>query len=295
MATDLTLEHAIAALAARQHGHVTRWQLLELGLGTNAISYRARLGRLHPVYPGVYAVGHRRTHPIDRAHAAVIACGPNAVLSHRSAASLWGFLARWEEPFEVTVAVHQRPKGIRVHRCRLTGADRRHQPGIPVTSPGRTVLDCAPRVRNPIRFVNDALHSSWLTERQLIEAIERHPRASLVRAIVLGQPGVTRSVLEDRFVAFCKRHGLPEPEINAPVNGREADAFFRPERVIVELDSHEFHRDRSTFELDREKDADAAAHGLLTVRVTDERMTKDPRREARRPATILKARRPPPA
>jgi very-short-patch-repair endonuclease len=282
----------MAGLAARQHGYVTRQQLLALGLGPEAIKYRLRTGRLHRIYPGVYAVGHSRLHPVDRSMAAVLACGRGAVLSHASAASLWGFFRRWEQPFEVTIVGDRRPKAIRVHYCRLARADKTHQLGVPVTSPGRTVIDSASRVRNPIRLVNDALHSPWLTESQLIEAIERHPRASLVRAIVLGQPGVTRSELEDRFVAFCQKHRLPQPEINAVVDGREVDAFFREERVIVELDSYAFHSDRTTFERDRQKDAEAAAKGLTTVRLTDERMRREPDQEAARLRTILKGRRP---
>src|SRR5437588_2802942 len=138
----LPIEKAIATTAAQQHGHVTRQQLLSLGLGEKAVTYRVRSGRLHRIHPGIYAVGHRRLHPLDRSHAAVLACGPGAVLSHVSAASLWGFFKRWEEPFEVTVAANRRPKSIRVHRCALTPADKARQLGIPVTSPARTVLDC---------------------------------------------------------------------------------------------------------------------------------------------------------
>src|SRR6516164_3980369 len=125
MEPNLTIDQAIAGLAADQRGHVARWQLLNLGLGPKAIAYRVRTGRLHPVFRGVYAVGHRRPHPTDRSMAAVLACGPDAVLSHGSAASLWGFFKHLEEPFEVTVARHRRPKEIRTHRCQLTRADRR--------------------------------------------------------------------------------------------------------------------------------------------------------------------------
>jgi very-short-patch-repair endonuclease len=108
---------------------------------------------------------------------------------------------------------------------------------------------------------------------------------------VLGQRGVTRSELEDRFVAFCRRHGLPQPDINVIVEGREVDAFFKTEGLILELDSYAFHSDRTTFELDRQKDAEAAAKGLMTVRLTDERMKREPEQEAARLRTILKARR----
>ena len=288
MDDDLTLEKAIADVAARQRGHIARSQLLELGLGPAAIQYRIRIGRLIPVYRGVYAVGHRRPHPIDRSMAAVLACGPGAVLSHGSAAALWGFFTRWDEPFEVNVARNRTPKAITVHRCRLSRADRRRQLGVPVTSPARTVLDCAPRLRNLPRFVNDALLSPWLTEDQLAAALAHHPRANLVRPILFDGRGITRSDLEDKFVAFCERFGIKLPELNVIVNGREVDAFFREEGVIVELDSWQFHKDRAAFERDRDKDADATADGLATVRITHERLTEQ---EAIRLKAILVARR----
>jgi hypothetical protein len=288
MHPDLPIDHAIAGLAAKQRGHLSRHQLLALGLGPEAIKYRLRTGRLHKVYLGVYAVGHRRPHPMDRAMAAVLACGPGAVLSHSSAASLWGFFKYWDEPFEVTLGVNRRPKEIRVHHCHLTPADRTRQEGIPVTSPGRTLLDCAPKVANPTRLVNDALHSPWLTESQLVEASERHSRGRLVRRILFGQAGLTRSELEDKFVAFCKRFGIKLPELNVPMNGRVVDAFFREEGVIIELDGYDFHKDRATFERDRDKDAEAIAGGLITVRITESRLTQQ---EACRLTRILESRR----
>jgi very-short-patch-repair endonuclease len=231
---------------------------------------------------------------MDRAMAAVLACGPGAVLSHGSAAALWGFFKRWDEPFEVTVARDRRPRDIRVHRCQLTPADKKRQLGIPVTSPARTVLDCAPRVRNIDRFVKDALLSPWLKEGQLSDAIRRHPQhpaASRVRHAAFGAPGMTHSDLEDRFVAFLTRFGIKMPELQFPMDGRVLDAFFPEEGVIIELDSWQFHRDRATFERDREKDALAAANGLVTVRITDERLEQAAEREARRLQKILEARR----
>ncbi len=284
------IERAIAQLAAKQRGFVTRWQLLGLGLGVDAIKYRLRIGRLHRVFPGVYAVGHRRDAPMDLAMAAVLACGEGAVLSHLSAASLWGFIAGWRRPFEVIAVMDRRPPGIKVHRSSLTAADKRRHWGIPVTSPGRTVLDCAPhRSGASRRFVNDARLSKWMTDNQLAEAIERHPRhpgARLVRPVL--DDGITRSPLEDKFVAFIKRFDLPMPELNFPLNGRILDAFYPDEGVIIELDSWQFHKDRQTFERDRDKDAEAKAGGLDTVRITDSRMNE---REAVRLKTILASRR----
>jgi hypothetical protein len=291
------LDQLIAALGARQRGHVTRRQLLELGLTQNMINYRIRIGRLHVVYPGVYAVGHRRRAPIDLAAAAVLACGPGAVLSDFSAAAVWGFVKRWPGQPQVSVTRERRPRGIRVHRrLDLPQAEKTREKGIPVTTPARTVLDCAPRLEGPrlTRFVNDALLSLFLHRSELNDIVEchpKHPGTSRLGQFVGHKGGPTRSELEDTFVAFCERHDLPRPETNVHLDGREVDAFFREERVIVEIDSYEFHSDRTTFERDREKDADAAAKGLVTVRITDERMKAAPYKEAARLRAILKDRR----
>jgi hypothetical protein len=291
------IDRAIAALAARQQGYVTRRQLLALGLTANMINYRLRLGRLHRIHPGVYAVGHPRRAPVELAAAAVLAGGPGAVLSDFSAAALWGFVKRWPEQPEVSVSRQRRPEGIRVRRRRsLTRKEKTRQLGIPVTTPARTVLDCAPSLKGQrlTRFVNDALLSLFLHRGQLLDVLERHakhPGAAPLRPLLERKGGPTRSELEDHFVAFCERHELPHPEINVILDGREVDAFFRTERVIVELDGYEFHSDRTTFERDREKDAEAAARGLVTVRLTDERMKQIPEREAARLRAILAARR----
>ena len=106
----------MATLAARQRGHVTREQLFDLGIGNDR--RRLKAGQLHRVYPGVYPVGHPRRAPVDRAAAAVLACGPGGVLSHFSAAALWGWVRDWREPFEVTVPTDRRPKDIRIHLSR---------------------------------------------------------------------------------------------------------------------------------------------------------------------------------
>lgn len=294
MATAIDI--SIALLARRQHGHIARWQLLELGLTDDAIAYRLRIGRLHRVYPGVYAVGHLRPDPRDRAHAAVLACGPGAVLSHSSAAALWGFAKQWVEPFEVAVEAHRRPKQIVTHRLRaMVAADKTVQEGIPVTTPARTVLDHVPSVpdRRLQRFLNDALNSLFLTEGALAEVLERnslHPATKSLSRFVTETPGRTRSPLEDLFVDFIIRFGLPMPELNFPINGRVLDGYYRDEGLIIELDGHDSHRHRTTFELDREKDAEALAAGLSTVRITEQRLEHAPEHEAARLRAILAAR-----
>jgi hypothetical protein len=294
---EALVELRIAALAKRQRGYVTRPQLFKFGLGKRAIEYRTRTGRLIPVYAGVYAVGHLPALAQDRALGALLACGNDAVLSHSTAATAWGIFKRWEMPFEVIAPTVRRRKGIKVHRATLERADIRTQIGLRVTSAARTMLDVAPRFADKglRRAVADQRRAGYLTLEQLADLLERFPRAPGARRLLplLDAPrgGPTRSELEDRFIALCRRFGLPEPEINVWVAGREVDAWVPTERVIVELDGRAFHSDPASYEADRDNDVTALTFGIPTVRITDIRMTETPEREAARLRTILERRR----
>jgi hypothetical protein len=291
------LDRLIAALAAKQHGYITRAQLLAMGMGRRAIQSWIATGRLIPVYAGVYAVGTVNRTPVARAMAAVLACGEHALLSHGSAASLWGFNKHWDTPFEVTVQAKRSRPGIRVHRSTaLTRRDLDRQLGIPVTSPARTALDIAPGLTDTrlTRVVNDGRHARLLNLDDLGDVVARNPRhpgAKRLRPFVETSLGPSRSELEDDFQAFAQRYGLPTPITNTYVFGHEVDVLFLEERVIVEVDSWEFHRFRSNFEGDRDRDADFLAGGYVTIRITAERMKHTPEREARRLHKILSDRR----
>ena len=139
---DTPLEAAVAGLAARQHGVVTLTQLERLGLSASAVAKRCRAGRLHRVYRGVYSVGHPVLTREGRLMAAALACGPGAVLSHRSAAEVWGLLpaAGW---VEVTAAARRRHRGVRAHRGNPTDDERDTRHRLPVTTPARTIVDLA--------------------------------------------------------------------------------------------------------------------------------------------------------
>ena len=292
------IDKTIAALARKQHGYIKRSQLLELGLTARAIDYRIQVGQLIPVYAGVYAVGHIPLGQEARAHAAVLACGDGAVLSHGSAAALWKYVKHWPRHFEVIATWDRRRQGIKVHRTKtLTRRDITRQLGVPVTSPARTVFDMATRFKTDAaltRFVNDArltytFHLGSLAE--LLARHQRHPATKRLMPLVQARAGMTRSELEDLFVDFARRYGLPQPTINARRGRREPDILFPEERVIVEIDSWEFHGDRASFERDRDRDADHLADDLLTVRVTEGRLKGSPDREAARLHKILRARR----
>ena len=290
-----TIDKRISELARRQRGYVTRGQLLKLGLGAQAVKHRVRSGRLIPVYTGVYAVGHRPALPQDRGKGALLACGPKAVLSHGSAATLYGIYRRWDTPFEVTVPTARHRKGIRIHRARLTRDDIRIELGLRVTSPARTLLDMAPRLTDKQlrRAFNGLRLSHQLRPEHLADTLRRFPRAPGARRLeplARTRRGATRSSLEDKFGDFCDRHGLPEPLLNERIGGREVDALFPEERVIVELDGYEVHSGRVSFEDDRDRDASMLALGFSTVRVTEERIDKAPGREAARLKAILARR-----
>jgi very-short-patch-repair endonuclease len=288
-----SIQTAIAALAAKQQNNITRDQLLALGMGAKAIDYRTRTGRYFRVHKCVYSLGHPPQTPHQKAAAAVLASGPGAALSHGSAMALWGFWKRWPASFDVTVTRDRRPKGITVHLSRtLHRRDVTTHYGIRATTPARTLHDRAPNLSDAAlaRAVNDALLSPYLTRSQLAEFLARHPNRRL-QPFVETTDGPTRSQFEDAFLAFCENHDLPRPRINTIVAGREVDAYFEAERLIVELDGWDFHSSRLSFEDDRARDANALASGIATLRITWERMTETPGREAARLHKILQGRR----
>ncbi len=294
---DPNLHRRILALAIRQHGNVTRRQLLSLGLGAEAIKHRVRAGFLHPVHAGVYAVGRPPVTALETAAAAVLACGAGAALSHRSALALWGFTDRWPTSFDVAVPGDCRRSRITIHRQRgLQPWDVRVHVGIRVTSPAWTLVDCAPRLsdRRLARVVNDALRSKHLKRWQLAEVAARRrtrPGVQRLRPFIDATDGPTRSEFEDAFSEFCRRFKLPRPQLNTIVAGREVDAYFEAEKLIVELDGWKYHSSRDSFESDRDHDATALAHGIGTVRITWKRMLGQPELEAQRLLRILARRR----
>jgi hypothetical protein len=282
-------------IAGRQYRNITRQQLLGLGLSRDAIGRRVRKGALYRVHPGVYSVGGPPVTALERAYAAILAAGPNALLSHSSAMTLWGFYKRWDAPFEVTTPCDRRPKGITVHLSRtLATPDRDRQLGIPVTSPARTTLDIAPRLNDRLqRTVDGALLTPFLSRALLAEAIELHPGhpgTKLILPFITTADGPSRSGWEISFPDWACAVLGSRPIRNARVNGREVDNYFPEAWLIVELDSWEFHQTRTAFEDDRERDTDNLVHDIETMRLTWNRYYGAPQREADR-LKLIYARR----
>ena len=273
-------DRLIAELASRQHGVVARRQLLDLGLRPTAIRRRLRLGRLHRLHAGVYLVGHRAIRRGTREMAAVLACGPAAVVSHRSAAALWHLLPypAKSTPVSVTVAGgDRRPRsGIDVHRVtQLDKRDRRTLHGIPLTSPARTIVDLGAtlRTRELERVVAESLRGRLVAEQDLDEALERNRGRAGIAALrrLLGREGgpkFTRSGAEDRMLSLVRNAGLPEPEVNVCLDGWEPDFLWREQRAIVEVDSWRYHSDRFAFQSDRDKSNDLQLDGYRVLRIT---------------------------
>ena len=280
------LETAIAALAARQHGVFARWQLLELGLTNRAIDYRLSIGRLHLIHRGVYAVGHKRITRRGHWMAAVLACGPAAVLSHRSAATLWRFLDAAGPRIDVTMPTRggRSIRRINRHRVRhLPPEDTNRLDEIPVTTVARTLFDLAEVV--PSSVLEGAFEAAERAELLDMTAVrptmERNPgrRAhKRLRSLLpdLAPPEPTRSELERLFHRLCRLVDLPLPQVNVLVEGFEVDAFWPAQHLVVEADSWQFHKTRAAFERDRARDAALQVAGYRVIRVTYLQLRDDP-------------------
>jgi len=293
---EVTHDEAIAAIAATQHGIVTREQLLIAGVGRGATDHRVACGRLHPVHRGIYLVGHAVAPPLAPEVAAVYACGTGAVLSHRSAAWLWGLAPRPRGPVEVTVPGRDgRRPGVRVHRARrLEPADRTTRESIPVTAPARTLLDLAEvaSARELERAMDGAESRRLVRRRALEELMARTPGRRGARALAAllareGGPTLTRSEAEERMLALVRTARLPRPRVNARLGRHEVDLLWKAQRLVVEVDGYAFHSSPAAFERDRLRDAELNAAGWGVMRITWRQLTGEPEAVVARLAAAL--------
>jgi very-short-patch-repair endonuclease len=261
---DLAADEVIAALAGRQHGVVSRAQLMEAGISARAIERRLGAGRLHPLYRGVYAVGHRVISQRGYWMAATLATG--GVLSHRSAGALWG-MRPWSGRIDVTVPWHKRTRqGLILHRAVLAPDEITVRDGIPVTTPARTQLDLAGVLqRHQLQQVMNEAERLRLEGAH--ELARRHPTKKGIGAL-RAPVAHTRRELEARFHTFLNDRRFPTPQANVLVEGGEVDFVWPQLRLVIELDSWEYHRIRAQFEEDRRRDRRLAAAGWTGLRVT---------------------------
>lgn len=287
----------LAALADRQHGVVSTRQLqVLLNYSRSMISREAQKGRLYSLYRGVYAVGRKNVSRHGECLAAVLACSPDALLSHRSAAWVWGLTRIDPRRIEVTAPTrrHRRPE-IRLHHSQvLDDADRALLHRIPVTSLARTLLDYASAVRSDLlrKAIERAEELQLFDLKAVDELLARtvgHPgQGPLRRALELYRPApFTRSGLEDRFLELAEEAGLPKPVTAFNEGGHELDVYWPEQRLVVELDIYETHGTREAFERDRLRAEDLLLEDIRTDRVTGPRLDAEPRRVIERVARLL--------
>jgi very-short-patch-repair endonuclease len=264
---DPQVNTVIARLAARQHGVVTRAQLLGEGITAQEVRGRVRSGALLREHRGVYRVGHRAPSVEASYLAAVLACGPEAWLSGLAAAHLLSLVnARTPAP-EVTTRQQRLVPGVRVRRGVIEPQDRAHHRGIPITAVPRTLIDLAADL--PLDDLARACHEAGVryrtTPAQLAAALTRRPKnvpgAQKLRRIVERDARVTLSALERRFLKLLAEHGLPLPRTNRPAGAYHVDCRWPERRLTVELDSYRFHHSRHAWEQDRRRERDARARG----------------------------------
>jgi len=266
-------------VAGRQWGVVSRRQLVALGFSARGIEEWVRTGRLLRLHRGVYAVGHDRLRTEGRWLAAVMACGPGAVLSHRDAAQLWELRRSSASVIDVTVPSQNgriRRRGVRVHRSgRLAPDEVTTRSGIPVTTVARTLLDLADVLDSQAlrRAVTEAEYTSRFDLTSLNAVVEGNPGRrgrKLMTAALEGRRHRTRSPLEDRFLRLIEKWGVEEPQTNVWIEGYELDFVWTRAGLVVELDGAAAHTTRAAFNADRLRDRRLWRAGLRTIRLTDD-------------------------
>src|ERR1700733_12156139 len=277
------VERAIARIAARQDNVITGDQLAAAGLGRGAIAHRVKVRAMQRLHVNVYLLGAAPPTPMARARAAALACGTDAVDSHRSAACLFGLLPETTGDVDVTIpARNQAPRpGFRRHRVKS------HPPhpdttgnGIRVTSIARTICDLAATesARATEQAFQEALYREIVTVEALkaVTAREPHRRGAQVIRSLISDPRLTRSERERRILKLINDAQIPKPLTNVPLNGYKADVFWPQYNLIVEFDGWQAHGHRHAFENNRKRDQIMLANGLRTLRVTDRQLTTEP-------------------
>jgi very-short-patch-repair endonuclease len=283
----VTLDELIPLLAELQYGVVARWQLTLLGFGKNGIQDRIDPGMLVPLHAGVYAVGHTKLTRNGYFLAAILAYGPRAVLSHRSAGVIWDLLTSRQIKVDVTTHVsgQRHTRRIKAHRTRhLHEEDWTIKDGIPVTSVARTILDLA-AILGPARLldvIDEAVRAELFDLHALERAMARTPqrrgvkKLQAVLADYRGAPDL-RSKLERHFRHRLRAiSGLPEPLYNVEVAGYRADVYVPYYKLVIELDSRHFHLTPRAFESDAVRDTARLKQHIRTLRVTDKRFYAEP-------------------
>jgi very-short-patch-repair endonuclease len=245
-----------------------------------------RSGFLHQLHRGVYAVGHLALPQYAREQAALLAAGESSLISHGSALWLWGLINAPPADVHVTVVDGWRRKrpGIRLHRvAAIDDGHIRTRHGIRTTSPARALIEYAADA--PAQALEDAVAEARTTPllrggelEKVLARVGRMRGAAAMRAFLREEagPGITRSHAERRFRKMLREARLPQPLTNVHIAGEEADFVWPEHKVILEVDSYQFHGHRRAFENDRRKDMVWADAGYHVIRITWRQFTGEP-------------------
>lgn len=283
------IDRRIGRIADRQHGVVTRSQLLALDVSAEQLRGRLQRGNLIVLHRGVYAVGRHGIGQRGHLHAALLALPAGAFLSHRTAAGLRGLCAL--NPFDIHLSfgpIHVRTRvSFHVHRVRadprqweVGAVDRMRVSTIPRLLVELSATEPVAELR---RMIDLAVTKQALNHDRLEQALELHERRPGIVTLRQAYEDYRRrghhgraSSLERGFDALLAQHPeIPPPQRNVKVHGWEADCYWARQRLVLELDGRGYHTTVDNIERDRLRDARLLAHGIRTLRVTDSRFSHD--------------------
>jgi len=281
-------DRRIGERAGAQRSLITRRQLLALGVSSDMIGRALQRRRLHRMHQGIYSlVPFPALPPLAIELAAVLACGDTALLSHHSAAAVYGIRPFAEGSVDVTVIgkeTGRRRPGIRVHRTgHLDPRDARRHQRIPIVSPARALLDIAPEIsgRSLEWALDQALVKRLTNKAQINAVLNAYPHRSGTPNLqaLLEDPDrpttLTRSHPEEQLLARLRKAGLPAPEVNARVGNYTADFLWRAAKVILEIDGYHYHHTRAAFERDHQRDSEHLRDDYLVIRVTPRQLQRN--------------------
>jgi hypothetical protein len=279
-------DRRLASVAGAQNGVVALRQLREIEITQRAASYRAERGGMHRVHRGTYAVGHRSLNRLGVLHAAVLACGNGAVVSHGTAAAYWGLRDPWPALVDVVVPCQAGRKidGVRCRRCRYPSPAEIVAPrGVPLTTPMRTLVDLAGMLGSAsLRRATERAAALKLLNIAALDGGMRRAKGrhgvGTLRVIAdewRTEDGSTPDVNGDfealvlpRLVAL----GLPRPACNVKLklggHRLQVDFLWSEQRLVVETDGAQTHATPVAFQRDRKRDQILLAAGYRVARVT---------------------------
>lgn len=242
------LETGLTRIGGRQHGAVTHAQLVALGFTRNHIAHRIASGTLVPVHRGVYLVGLGPPAPLAYQAAALLACGPCALLSRHTAGRLSRLPVPVNDGIAVTVVGRWRRSldGVEVHSIdHLAEGELRRHAGLPLSSPSLTLLDLAGTLDTAdlTHALNEARVQRIVTDKQLGTTLAAHPKRRGARALrrLLDSergPRITRSEAERRALRVMRRHGIEPDASDHEIGPYRVDFWFEREQVSVEVDGY---------------------------------------------------------